>query len=63
MLYVHRNMGQCLGIHVYDSSIMGSIKSFVILKCLAYLATYDIHSNMISYVRAITFLLAVLKTL
>ena len=57
MLYIHGNVCESRDIHVYDPSIQGSIKSFMMFKCLVYMTTNNIHSYMISTIRAIKFLL------
>ena len=47
MLNIHRYMSKSRGIDINDPPFEGSIKSFMMFKSLAYMATDDIHPNMI----------------
>ena len=47
MLNIRGYMSKHRGIDINDRSFEGSIKPFMMLKSLAYMATDDIHSNMI----------------
>ena len=41
----------------YNFSIVGPTKSFVILECLAYMTTYNVHSYMIGQIWTVKILL------
>ena len=47
MFNIHGYMRKHRGIDINDPSFEGSIEPFMMLKSLAYMATDDIHSNMI----------------
>ena len=47
MLNIHGYVSKCRGIDINNPSFEGSIEPFMMLKSLAYMATDDIHSDMI----------------